>query len=79
MVQSTASDGLAQGPYVVAGVGFEPATLQMQATEPTTEPPRPTCIPLVLDTGRTEDLELGQPYDIAGHDAALVIKLLPCS
>ena len=34
--------GLAQGPYAVAGVGFEPATLRMQGTEFTTEPPCPT-------------------------------------
>ena len=33
---------LAQGPYVAARVGFEPATFQMHGTEPTTEPPRRT-------------------------------------
>jgi len=26
--QANASEGLAQGPYVAAGAGFEPATLQ---------------------------------------------------
>ena len=36
------SEGLAQGPYMAADVGFEPATLRMQGTEHTTEPPRPT-------------------------------------
>ena len=35
------NEGLAQGPCVVARVGFEPATLGTQGTEPT-EPPRPT-------------------------------------
>ena len=35
------SGGLAQGPYMAARVEFEPATLQTQSTEPTTEPPRP--------------------------------------
>ena len=30
------SEGLAQGPYVAAGVGFKSATLRMQGTEPTT-------------------------------------------
>ena len=36
------SEGLAQGSYVVARVGFGPATFRTQATEPTTEPPCPT-------------------------------------
>ena len=36
------SEGLAQGPFVAASVGFELATLQIQGTELTTEPPRPT-------------------------------------
>ena len=30
-LQATASEGLAQGPYMVARVGFEPATLQCRA------------------------------------------------
>ena len=37
-LQATVSEGLAQGPYVVARAGFEPATLRMQGTELTTEP-----------------------------------------
>ncbi len=37
----TTSEGLAQGHYVAARVGFEPATFRTQDTEPTTEPPRP--------------------------------------
>ena len=43
-LQATVSEGLAQGPYVAARLGFEPATFRMQATEPTTEPPCPTVI-----------------------------------
>jgi len=35
-------EGLAQGPYMVARVGFGPATFRTQGTEPATEPPRPT-------------------------------------
>jgi len=35
------SEGLAQGPYVVTGVGFKPATLQTQGTELTPESPCP--------------------------------------
>ena len=41
MLQATASERLAQGPYVVARVGFEPATLWTQGTELITRPPRP--------------------------------------
>ena len=39
-MQATTSEGLAQGPYVAARVGFEPATLRMQFTERTTDLPR---------------------------------------
>ena len=39
---ATASEGLAQGPYVAERVEFKPVTLRMQGTEPTTEPPCPT-------------------------------------
>src|SRR6218665_843717 len=35
---------LVQGPYLVARVGFEPAILQTQGVDHTTEPPRPTEI-----------------------------------
>ena len=42
--QAIASEGLAQGPYAAARVGFESATLRSQGTERTTAPPRPTCI-----------------------------------
>ena len=43
LTRRSASEGLAQGPYVEAGVGFEPATLWTQRTEIPTEPPRLTC------------------------------------
>ena len=33
-LQATASEGLAQGPHVAARVGFEPATLRTEGTEP---------------------------------------------
>ena len=36
------SEGLAQGTYVAARMGFEPPTLQTQGTELATEPPCPT-------------------------------------
>ena len=38
-LQATVSEGLAQGPYVAAGVGFETATFRTGSTELTTEPP----------------------------------------
>ena len=41
VIQATTSEGLAQGPYVVARVRFKSATLLMKGTELTTEPPRP--------------------------------------
>ena len=34
------SEEFAQGPYVVASVGFEPATVQTQGTKLNTELPR---------------------------------------
>jgi len=39
VLQATGSEGLAQGPYVVAGVGFESLTLWTQGTELTSELP----------------------------------------
>ena len=41
VIQAILSEGLAQCPYVAAIVRFEPATLRMQGTKRTTEPPRP--------------------------------------
>ena len=35
------NQGLAQGPYMAARVGFVPVTLWTQCTEPTTEQPCP--------------------------------------
>jgi len=40
--QTTASEGLAQGPYMVASAGFEPMTLKMKGYESTNEPLCPT-------------------------------------
>src|SRR6218665_204151 len=36
--QATVSEGLAQGPYVAARAGFEPATLRTKGDESTNEP-----------------------------------------
>ena len=41
---ATASEGLAQGPYVAARAGFELATLRTKGDESTNEPPHPTSI-----------------------------------
>ena len=35
------SEGLSQGPYVAARVGYEPATFRTQGAKLTNEPPRP--------------------------------------
>ena len=43
-LQATVSEGLAQGPYVAAGVEFKPVTLRTKGTESTNEPPCPTCL-----------------------------------
>ena len=48
-IQATMSEGLAQGDYVAARVGFEPATHRTQSTERTTKPPRPTSVSISLD------------------------------
>ena len=39
--QATVSEGLAQGQYVAAIAGFEPATLRKKGNESTTNPTRP--------------------------------------
>ena len=54
MLQSTTSEGLVQGLYVAARVGFEPVTLLLQGTEPTTEPPRPPIYSHLQDYFSTE-------------------------
>ena len=41
MPQATASEGLAQGPYVAVRVGFGPATLRTKGVESASEPPCP--------------------------------------
>ena len=42
--QATASEGLAQGPYVAARPGFKPATLQTKGAKSTNEPPSPKSL-----------------------------------
>src|SRR6218665_1250019 len=39
--QATASEGLAQGPYLAARAGLERMTLRTKGDESTNEPPRP--------------------------------------
>src|SRR6218665_1459436 len=41
--QATASEGLAQGPYVATRAGFEPATLRTKSVESTNGLPRPAA------------------------------------
>ena len=40
----TVSEGLAQGTYVAARVGFEPTTLRTKGDESINEPPRPAIV-----------------------------------
>ena len=55
----TVSEGLAQGPYMLASVGFEPATLQTQGTDRTTEATMPTKqLNADLFTGKTGNVAL---------------------
>ena len=42
VMQSIVGEELAQGLYIAARVGFEPATLRMKGDESTNEPPCPT-------------------------------------
>ena len=45
---ATASEGLAQGTYVAARAGFQPATLRTKGDESTNEPPRPGPIKVCI-------------------------------
>ena len=42
--QATASEGLAQGPYLAASAGFEPTTFRTKGYESTNDPPSPMCV-----------------------------------
>ena len=42
--QATASEGLAQGPYVAAREGFKPATLRTRGIKSANAPPRSTSV-----------------------------------
>ena len=53
VIQATTSEGLAQGPYLAARVGLEPATLRMQSTELTTVPPHLSGITLSEFTSKS--------------------------
>ena len=46
--QAIAIEGLTQGPYLAARVGFEHTTLRTKGDESTNEPPRPTFVPRVF-------------------------------
>ena len=39
VILATTSEGLAQGPYKAARVGFEPTTFRTEGTKTTTQPP----------------------------------------
>ena len=48
-LQATASEGLAQGPYVTARAGFDPATLWSKGIDSTNAPPCPIIQSLPSD------------------------------
>ena len=52
------SEGLAQGPFVAARVGFEPETLRTEDTELTTEPPGLTIMLTYLPTKTKRSAQL---------------------
>jgi len=52
-LQTTVSEGLAQGPYVSAGVEFKPTTLRSKGIDSTKAPPRPTLD--VLDVTQSSE------------------------
>jgi len=63
------SEGLAQGPYVVARVWFKPVTFWTQGTKPTAEPPRPTCyISVPVFSQPSDDLSA---YSAADEDVQM--------
>jgi len=43
-LQTTVSEGLAQGSYVAARAGFKPTTLRTKGAESVNEPPCPACV-----------------------------------
>ena len=53
-LEATASEGLAQGPYVAARTGFEPATLRSKRIDSTNAPPRPAKCSAHYDVTKSE-------------------------
>jgi len=49
--RANASEGLDQGPYVVARAGFKPATLRKKGDESTNEPQRSTGSSFFIEFG----------------------------
>jgi len=47
--QATAREGLAQGPYVAARVGFKPTTFRTIGAESTNKPPSPNFVTVVIN------------------------------
>ena len=64
---------LAQGPYVAARVGFEPATLRTEGTQLTTEPPRPAFPFLYAMRTMTEESNNVLPFNMGSF--AYFVKL----
>ena len=56
IIQRAMSEGLTNGPYVAARVGFEPVTFCTEGTKPTNEPPCPYGFSFTVQ-------KLTKPYD----------------
>ena len=58
--QATASEELAQSPYVAAKAGFEPTTLRSTAIDSSNEPPRPhkRCVINVIISSKVRPFSL---------------------
>ena len=55
-LQATENEGLAQGLYVAARAGFEPATLRTKSVESANEPPRSACMRVCIYTRAGKNL-----------------------
>ena len=60
--QAISSEGLAQGPYVTARAGFEPATLRTKGDESTNDPPLPYFVYLAYHKSLCYEVKIASQY-----------------
>ena len=79
------SEGLAEGPYVVARAGVEPTTLRMIGVDSTNEPQHPTncgaqCSVLLVQWGSPCSVGIrAQPYGLSSVSVSCGFSRLFCS